>query len=53
MNSTGSPFIIPLHIPRGAAKQADIGSELFRFSSVPFPIIAKQEFFCRILFQEK
>ncbi len=51
MKRTGCPFMIPLQIPRGAAKQADIGSELFRFSSVPLPIIAEQEFFCKILFQ--
>ena len=49
INRTGSPCIRPLHIPRGAAKQADIGSEAFRFSSTPLPIIAKQEFFWRIL----
>jgi hypothetical protein len=51
MNRTGCLFIIPLHISRGDAKEADNGSEEFRFSSVPFPIIAKQEFFCIILLQ--
>jgi hypothetical protein len=53
MNRTGCLFIIPLHISRGDAKEADNGSEEFRFSSVPFPIIAKQEFFCIILLQQK
>jgi len=49
INKTDSPFIIPLQIPRGAAKQAVIGSEPFLFSSTPLPIIAEQEFFCNIL----
>ena len=49
MNKTDSPFIIPLQIPRGAAKQADMGSEPFLFSSTPLPIIAEHEFFWSIL----
>jgi hypothetical protein len=53
INKTDSPFIIPLRIPRGAAKQADIGSELFRFPSTPLPIIAEQAFFCNILDQKE
>jgi len=49
MKRTGSPFIVPLQMPRGVARQAVIGSELFRFSSSPLPMIAEQEFFCKIL----